>query len=149
MTFEADRMRYPLGQTTRSHHVAISVADIEATTKWYADVLGAVETGRWEPDFVAAKVRFLDVNGFVFEMVEIDGSQRSPTQGGDPPKMASVRGPIHMAFTVDDCDAATAELKRRGVEFAWEPTDYRELKVRCSHFWDLDGNMLELVQVLG
>jgi len=138
----------PLGTVTRSHHIAISVADVEATTKWYGEVLGCEVTGTWEPDFVPAKVRFLTVNGFTFEVVELEGSRPSSRQGGDPPTMASVHGPIHMAFTVDSCDESYNELKRRGVEFVWNPTDYPELKVRCAHFFDLDGNMLELVEEL-
>jgi predicted enzyme related to lactoylglutathione lyase len=141
--------KYPLGEVTRSHHIAISVADIEASTKWYAEMLGTEVTGAWHPEEVPVKGRFLTVNGFTFEMVEYGGSVSSPTQGADPAQMASVRGPIHMAFTVDDCDASYEELKRRGAEFSWLPTSYSDLNVRCAHFWDLDGNMLELIQDLG
>jgi predicted enzyme related to lactoylglutathione lyase len=141
-------MRYPLGEVTRGHHVAISVADLDAMVAWYEEKLGAVVTGVWNPDDLGAQVRIVTVNGFSFELVRVDGSRKSARQWGDPPGQASVNGPFHMAFNVDDCAASAAELKRRGVRFSWDVTDYPELKMRCAHFFDLEGNTLELVELL-
>ncbi|MEJ1177783.1 VOC family protein [Pseudarthrobacter sp. NPDC055928] len=142
------RMQYPLGEVTRGHHYAISVRDMDAMVAWYQEKLGAVVTGAWDPEELGAHVRIVTVNGFSFELVSMNESSPSSTQWGDPPGMAIKNGPFHMAFTVDDCAAAVAELKLRDVKFAWDVADYDELKMRCAHFWDLEGNILELVEVL-
>ncbi|MDQ0218039.1 VOC family protein [Peribacillus cavernae] len=146
---EPTTMEYPLGTVTRSHHIAVSVADLEASIRWYEEKLGCQVTDRMKFEDLKTNVAFVTVNSFTFELVELHGSSQNPHAGGTPPEFASIQGPIHMAFTVDSCDASTEELKRRGVKFVWEPADYPLLRVRCSHFLDLEGNMLELVEHLG
>ena len=138
----------PLGTATRIDHVAVNVPDLEQSIRWYEEKLDCRCTNRF--GFPERNVRFalLGVNGFQFELVEKQGAEPHPRAGGGPGAAALMHGFGHIAFTVDDCDASVAELERRDVQIAVEPSDFDELGIRTAWFFDNGGNLLELVQYL-
>jgi len=138
----------PLGATTRIDHVAVNVRDLDESVRWYEEKLDCRCTNRF--GFPERNVRFalIGVYGFQFELVEKQGAEPHPYAGGGPGKAALMHGFGHIAFAVDDCEASVAELKRRDVEIAGEPSDYEELGIRTAWFFDNAGNLLELVQYL-
>jgi extradiol dioxygenase family protein len=54
----------------------------------------------------------------------------------------------YIAFIVDDIDAVAAELKKRNVEFIWEPIVDDELELKLCFIKDNNGNLIELAQAL-
>ena len=74
-------------------------------------------------------------NGTLIEIIPSEG-ERAPQKMKDP-------GIRHMAIRVDDFDAASEELRRRGIEFIAQPTNVQGN--RLIFFHDGDGNILHLI----
>jgi len=115
-------------------HVGLTVPDIEEATRFLVDVVGceylyslgplADEEGAWmqthlnvDPRAVA-RVRFFRCGANpVLEVFEYT----APDQRTTPPRNSDIGG-HHVAFYVDDLDAAVHYLKARGVRVLGEPT---------------------------
>ena len=81
---------------------------------------------------------------------EIQLLEFEPTPADDPgehPTNLRRRGYNHLAFRVDDIEAATAHLVANGVSFLSEEMDYISRKLRL--FEGPEGITLELVQWVG
>jgi catechol 2,3-dioxygenase-like lactoylglutathione lyase family enzyme len=130
----------------RLHHFATSVADLEATVRWYSTMLGFREQSRYEiPGGMHAA--FLVLGDLRLEVFEQDDS-RAP----DPDELVlerhlSVRGLKHVALAVDDLDGARAELEERGVSFLGDPREVPNSGgERFCFFADPDGVLIELYE---
>jgi methylmalonyl-CoA/ethylmalonyl-CoA epimerase len=93
------------------HHIAYLVEDLDAATKQFVDVFGGKFLSRrfFEPSGV--EVVMVDLGNVVFELV-------LPVQEGtDSWKHMQVHGPgfYHIAFLVDDINAALPVLEKGGV----------------------------------
>ena len=141
----------PLGTKITSHHVCISVADLDLSIEWYQAALGLVCTRRFSIPGASANFALLQGvdGGSLIELVAMPGTRKRPTAFGGPAEAASIRGFAHSAFEVASCDEAVAGLQERGVAIAAAPHDAVDAGVRCAFFHDLDGNLLELVERLG
>jgi catechol 2,3-dioxygenase-like lactoylglutathione lyase family enzyme len=124
---------------TSFDHVTIICADLEATRRFYVDVLGMNEVPR--PAF-----RF---PGLWFQMgsVQIHATQESPEAGragwADQGGKVVSRG-HHFAFRVDDVSRALAALEGQGVRIA-SPLQQRPDGYRQVYLYDPDGHVVELV----
>jgi catechol 2,3-dioxygenase-like lactoylglutathione lyase family enzyme len=116
-------------------HIGFTVPDLDQAITFFVDVLGCepfYELGPYEdpngdwmathlgihPRAVMKKLKFLRCrNGANFEVFEYT----SPDQRREQPKNSDVGG-HHLAFYVDDIDAAVAYLKAKGVRVMGEPT---------------------------
>ena len=56
---------------------------------------------------------------------------------------------FNLTFTVDSVDSAYDALKAKGVDFITPPTTRAEMGGRTAHFRDLEGNLIELYEMLG
>lgn len=75
----------------------------------------------------------------VFQYIEPEGGkQRASLKQFDV-------GHYHLAFTVDDIDAAYSELTAKGVGFSAEPQKLQN-GGGAIYFWDPDGIALEFIQ---
>jgi len=138
----------PIG-TLRPHHVAISVFDLEETVQWYQEKLNFQLTRKFEVPELATQGAFLELNGFHLEVFVRDKSTPMPDSRRDPAEDLLVHGLKHWAFIVDDLDAVSEELRRRGVEFVWEPNKFDPLNWKYCFIKDNNGIVIELVQALG
>jgi len=110
------------------------VPDIEQATAFFVDVIGReymFELGPFQADddwmathlnvhprAIARKLRFFRCkHGSNFEIFEY----QSPDQNAVPPKNSDIGG-HHLAFYVDDFDAAVAYLSAKGVKLLGTPT---------------------------
>jgi catechol 2,3-dioxygenase-like lactoylglutathione lyase family enzyme len=116
-------------------HVGFTVPDIEEATRFFVEVIGCEcvyclepfsdPTGDWmhrhlgvHPRAIARAVRlFRCGHGSNFEVFEF----ASPDQKREQPKNSDVGG-HHLAFYVDDFDAALEYLRANGVRILGEPT---------------------------
>jgi catechol 2,3-dioxygenase-like lactoylglutathione lyase family enzyme len=115
-------------------HIGFTVPDLEAAVSFFVDVLGCeafyelgpfASDGDWmathlnvHPRTVMKKLRFLRCgHGSNFEIFEYE----APDQDRAPPRNSDVGG-HHLAFYVDDIDAALAHLRANGVGVQGEPT---------------------------
>jgi len=115
-------------------HVGFTVPDLDEATRFFVDVIGCElvyslgpfqSEGPWmaehlnvHPRAVMKELRFFRcANGPNFEVFEY----QSPDQRPDPPRNSDVGG-HHLAFYVEDLDAAVSYLKGRHVRILGEPT---------------------------
>ncbi len=126
---------FPTGDVILSHILVVD--DIERSTAWYRDALGAS--------------LFREYGGTT-AVFEINGAWLVLVTGGEPTAdkpdvtmaapQALNRVSHSMTFRVKDCQAAYRELLARGVEFLTEPVE-SEWEVRVF-FRDPDGHLFEL-----
>ncbi len=120
----------------RMHHVAIIVSDYQRAKAFYVEKLGfpilrenfREDRGDWKLD--------LQFGDSELEIFSIPGAPERPS-------WPETRGLRHLAFRVDDIEAAVAELAARGIEcepIRMDPYTQR----RMTFFHDPDGLPLEL-----
>ena len=106
------------------HHVGITVKDLEASIRFYHDVLGlqfsnepspwfegeGLEKGVGVPGAVLRQVSLL-LGDSTVELLEY----KSPPSGTLRPITSNSFGASHIAFQVDDIHAKKAELEAKGI----------------------------------
>jgi len=110
-------------------HVSINVADVDAATAFYTEILGLEVLPR--PDFAFRGTWLKSANGVEIHLIEVPGWVAPKGQ--------------HYAFQVDDLDAAIAEIRAAGHEIG----DARGLPgtaARQVFTFDPAGNMVEFNQ---
>jgi len=123
----------------RPDHIGLGVSDIEASVKWYIDVLGfeligAFTTPAGEP------VRFLKSGDLVYEIFQPAGGVAAP-------------GKIdHFSFASDDIEADYAYCQEQGYTFEEEgiqsiPT-FWEKGIRFFKIMSPTGEAVEFCQIL-
>jgi catechol 2,3-dioxygenase-like lactoylglutathione lyase family enzyme len=119
-------------------HVTLICADLEATRRFYVDVIGMKSVAR--PAF--------NFPGLWFELagVLIHATEQSPESG---PAGWKKGGTItarchHIAFAVDDVSKSLAIVQKRGVPIA-SPLQTRPDGFRQLYVYDPDGHLVELV----
>lgn len=121
------------------HHVAIICSDYEKSKNFYVNVLGMKiieETYRKERDSYK-----LDLSAGQFGQIELFSFNNSPER----PSYPEARGLRHLAFEVEDIEAAVRELQDKDV--AVEPIRIDEITgKRFTFFEDPDKLPLELYE---
>lgn len=126
-------------QLTRIHHVALICGDYPRSKAFYTEVLGLrVLAETWRPERQSHKLDLALPDGGQLELFSFP--DRPPR-----PSYPEARGLRHLAFSVDDLDAAVAHLQAHGV--AVEPIRVDELTgQRFTFFADPDDLPLELYE---
>jgi glyoxylase I family protein len=129
----------PQVDVTAFDHVTIICADLEATRRFYVEVLGMSEVSR--PAFGFPGLWF-EVGG-----VQIHATQESPEAGkagwGDRGGKVVSRG-HHFAFAVEDVSEAFKIAQERGVRIA-SPLQQRPDGYKQAYLYDPDGHIVEIV----
>ncbi|MDO6434695.1 VOC family protein [Flavitalea sp. BT771] len=121
------------------HHIAILTDDYERSKRFYTEVLGFEiirETYRKERDSYK-----LDLSIGGKYQVELFSFPDYRERGSYP----EAKGLRHLAFAVDDVDAAAAELRAKGVEVEAVRVDALTQR-RFVFFIDPNGQPLELYE---
>jgi catechol 2,3-dioxygenase-like lactoylglutathione lyase family enzyme len=141
------------------HHVGITVKDLDASIRFYHDVLGLEFSNEPSPWFEGEELsRGVGVPGAALRQVSLllgDTTlelleYRSPPSETSKPLMSSSQGASHVAFYVEDIEATKAELEGKGIEFYGQVNRVDEGVLagwRWVYFDDPDGYPLELVEV--
>jgi len=131
----------------RFHHVSLSVADLSAQRRWYAEALGFTEViEQFELPEPPVRTAVLQAAGGVrVELIERAGSARGEALG-DPLDTTRRQGYGHWALEVDDLDAAYARLTGGGAEAVWPPAEAVTPGARFAYVKDPEGNLIELIQ---
>jgi catechol 2,3-dioxygenase-like lactoylglutathione lyase family enzyme len=145
------------------HHTCITVSDLERSIAFYRDTLGlelimTEESERSGDDrskalgVARAKVKLAilragDAQGEAPSTVELI---EYVTAGGRPyDRNNNDVGAMHIAFRVDDIDAAYGRLLAQGVRFTAPPATIPAGPMagwRWTYFFDPDGVSLEIIQ---
>src|SRR6478736_1390642 len=141
------------------HHVGITVNDLDASTRFYHDVLGLEFSNEPSPWFDGPELgKAVGVPGGALRQVSLllgDTTlelleYKSPPSDTAGPLTSNSFGASHVAFLVDDIAAKKAELEAKGIEFYSEVNLVDEGVLagwRWVYFEDPDGYPLELVEV--
>jgi catechol 2,3-dioxygenase-like lactoylglutathione lyase family enzyme len=138
-------------------HVGIVVDDLAAATEFFAELglepQGQTQVeGRWVDRIVGldgikadiAMMQTPDGNG----RLELVKFQSPPSEGGNGHAPANTRGIRHIAFAVEDVDAAVARLQARGAELVGEVERYEDL-YRLCYIRGPEGIIIELAEQIG
>lgn len=116
---------------TGLEHTAIASPNPKHLADWYVQILS------FRVNFVYDGNYFVKApNGAMLEIIPAEGSALE-TKNRTP-------GLRHLAVAVSDFDAASAELKAKGVQFTGEPISNQGN--RLLFFSDADGNLLHLIE---
>ena len=124
---------------------AYSVADIEAVTKFYVDVLD-FEVVKDVPLGAAMHFRWLKNGNQGIELVQMANSQPGPARG-TPPAHLAVRGPGQLMLQVENLEATKAALLAKGVTPVVDITAIAALGIKVLFVNDPEGNPIEIVEV--
>jgi len=121
------------------HHIAIICSDYQVSRKFYTEILGfTIKQEVFRKERNSYKLD-LTLNGnYVIELFSFPAPAPRPSR----PEAAGLR---HLAFAVDDIDAAIRTLNSKGVET--EPVRIDEFtSKKFTFFQDPDGLPLELYE---
>ncbi len=126
-------------QLNKVHHIAIICSDYQRSLDFYTRLLGfTVKAENYRPERGGYKTD-LALNGeYVIELFSFD----NPPQRVTSPEAAGLR---HLAFEVDDIDAAVAQLDTQGILHEAIRTDDYTGK-HFVFFYDPDNQPLELYE---
>jgi glyoxylase I family protein len=122
------------------HHIAIIVGDYEVSKRFYTEILGFTiikETYR-----VDRKSYKLDLAIDGLYQVELFSFPENRERASYPES----KGLRHLAFAVENVEAAASELRANGVEVQGVRTDEITNKQFCF-FYDPNGQPLELYEI--
>ena len=123
-------------------HVTIVSQDLERTKQFYVDLLGMRLVER--PGFAFPGLWFQA--GQTQIHVNVEGEEAGPTAKSWDRGSVVSRG-HHIAFLVDDAQAACDELKSQGVEIAAGPKRRPDGPLQF-YIFDPDGNLVELFSLV-
>ena len=127
----------------KHHHGGVSVPDLEASIRWYAEVLGFIVEQRFQIAPIPARVAMLRRDDLRVELFEVPGAQPLPPDRRDPHEDLHTHGNKHLAFAIRDVDEAERELRARGADIVF----VGRFEFGSNIFLrDNAGNLIELVQ---
>jgi catechol 2,3-dioxygenase-like lactoylglutathione lyase family enzyme len=141
------------------HHVGITVKDLDASIRFYHDVLGLPFSNEPSPWFDAPELGpavgvpgaglrqvSLLLGDTMLELLEY----KSPPSDTTQPLQSNNIGASHVAFLVDDIHKTVVDLSSKGISFFSDVNVVDEGVLagwRWVYFADPDGYPLELVEV--
>ena len=124
-------------------HAMIRVHDLEATSVFFTDGLGLIETRRIDNE--AGRFTLVYFGAPANPEAEVELTYNWPAADGSPAEdYGSARNFGHLAFEVDDIYATCAHLQSQGITINRPPRDGRMAFVRSP-----DGISVELLQMGG
>jgi catechol 2,3-dioxygenase-like lactoylglutathione lyase family enzyme len=122
---------------------ALSVPDLAASTRWYAEKLGLRVTMR-VPRQGGVAVTVLEGVGLTVELLQLDAARPRDPASSSAREPQLTHGIFKVGFVVDDFDATIARLRARGVEIAYGPFPPREGQRANAIIRDNAGNLIQL-----
>jgi catechol 2,3-dioxygenase-like lactoylglutathione lyase family enzyme len=139
--FRADAQARPVFET-RGAFFALSVADLDASARWYAEKLGLTVVMR-PPKQEQSAVAVLEGGGLIVELLQRDDA--SPLRQAAPSATATylVHGLFKAGVIVDDLNATLTALRARGVEIAMGPFPASKEQRANAIIRDNAGNLIQ------
>ena len=136
------------------HHTGFVVGDLERSIEFYRDVIGLDEKSRYERtgngiekvvgyEGAHLQIALMGAGGVhSLELIQYV----NPPPGQRPTSERSVIGGSHLAFAVDDIQAAYEKLSAAGAKTLNAPVAVAPGRTVC-YLQDPDGNWLELMEL--
>jgi glyoxylase I family protein len=133
-------------QDVTLHHVALYVSDLEATRRFYGDVLGMAEIAR-PADFTFPGAYFRLGTAEVHVVVETEPGRTGQLRPEWSPEELRTGYTVHFALGLRDLGPTLARLTEHGVPVAGGPR-IRADDVEQWYVTDPDGYVVELISQL-
>jgi catechol 2,3-dioxygenase-like lactoylglutathione lyase family enzyme len=131
--------------TLRFDHVSLSVADLDAQSRFYEDAFGFDEIYRNELNGGQIRTAILRSKaGAQLELIERAGS--TAQYFTDPIDGAGIQGYFHWALAVEDLDTAFESITSAGAAPVTTPANAARPGIRFAYVRDPEGNLVELIQ---
>jgi catechol 2,3-dioxygenase-like lactoylglutathione lyase family enzyme len=117
----------------------ILTSDFGRSLEFYRDVLG-LEATLVVPGGIYAEFKHGDATLSLYKrelMAEVLGHDPGRHEGDD-------LGAVVLTFAVDSVDSVHEALVGKGIDFLTEPHDQTAWQIRVAHFYDPDGNVIEI-----
>jgi methylmalonyl-CoA/ethylmalonyl-CoA epimerase len=128
----------------RVDHIGIAVSNLDEAVKLYKDVLGLELHGTEVVEEQKVKVAFFPVGDTEIELLE------STSPDGPIARFIEAKGQgiQHIAFRVDDIEAALAEMREKGMRLIDEKPRYGAggAKIAFLHPKSTNGVLIELCE---
>jgi catechol 2,3-dioxygenase-like lactoylglutathione lyase family enzyme len=121
---------------------ALSVADLDASSRWYSEKLG-LETALSVPPSGGVAVTVLEGGGLIVELVHHDNAVQAGCAATDP---ALCHGLFKVGVLVKDLDKTLQRLSARGVPVAYGPFPAQPNQRANAIIRDNAGNLIQLLQ---
>ena len=127
---------------TRGAFLALSVADLDASTRWYSEKFG-LSIVMHPPKQDKSAVTVLEGGGLIVELLQRDDA--TPLRQAAPTATASylVHGFFKAGVIVDDLNATITALRARGVEIAMGPFPASKEQRANAIVRDNAGNLIQ------
>lgn len=102
-------------------HVAISVQNLDATVKWYEDILGFTFKDLVQVPGLPCKIAFLKKGDFEMEIFEHEATLPLPQERLNPNTDNQTQGTKHICYYCPDVPALLADLRSRNVDVIMGP----------------------------
>ena len=134
--------------SVKGAHVALRVPNFEASKKWYMEKLDFRVVHEWPfGDLQLAYLAPPNDDNFWIELLA--GANPTPQNVyTDLNESLHPAGYHHFCLNVSRVDETLSELKKRNVSIIGEPFDLPAIGKRLAFFADLDGNLIELAEIL-
>jgi len=133
-----------MAEKFKPHHLGISVPDLEASIKWYKEMLGFSLEKRMEIKELNAKIAFLYNDNFRIELFEVTGAESLQEARRHPDLDLKTHGIKHLAYEVENVSVFIGELKKRGVDIAMDVNKMENKEM--AFIRDNSGNLIEIVE---
>ena len=131
---------------TRGAFFALSVADLDASTRWYSEKLGLSVVMR-PPKQDKSAVAVLEGGGLIVELLQRDDALALRQAAPSATASYLVHGIFKAGVIVDDLNATITALRARGVEIAMGPFPASKEQRANAIIRDNAGNMIQFFGV--
>lgn len=128
---------------------AVSVADLDASSDWYGQVLGVTPVRDVASRDGRSRARLLRRDGLVVELIDYTGSVGVSDVLGTGAHRFRMQGPVKLGLYVLDIDGVRNWLQRNAVDMDIRVSVDQILRARTFVFRDLDGNRIQVFEDCG
>ena len=123
--------------------VALSVADVAATSRWYHDKLGFRIVNQGDAPNKIAKFAVLESEGNIVEIVQHTQARPLAQVAPAVKKTHEIHGIFKVGFHVGDIDAVYQAVKERGVAITYDFIQAKDIDLRTFIIRDNAGNLIQ------
>lgn len=138
----------PPAVDVRPFGFALSVADVEASARWYERVFAFRSVRSVDLEERGVRIRLLARDGAFLELVQLRDARPLASVAPGVDKRQNLHGVFKLGLRVDDLEEAVARLGALGVELALGIFEEPDGSMRSAQVEDPDGNRIQLFEVL-
>ncbi|SFI05225.1 VOC family protein [Halpernia frigidisoli] len=130
------------------YNIAFTVENIDASIKWYKDVLGfeLKNKSKFSLPSGSADIAILKLGDLNLELLQVPNSKKIPEMFADVPMHLIPIGNKVIVFQVTDLNLTTQQLEEKEVKFVWKEQYIAGDKMLCTMIEDIDGNKINIFQ---